>query len=235
MAGAGRLLVLDLSFDVPLAADPSVAETDGIETDTEPTDPRGAACDGYETCDTEDSTAMTTPQTDQTGSGTTPSIAHGWFSDARMAAQVAKQVYAGTFIFVRGLGWHQWTGTRWKDCGDGPPTEGMRAFVVARIKYWGGKIGADSRADGMLDNWKKLASANRITAVMKLARNLVSVEIERLDADRDLINTPGGIVDLVTGAVTEHDPSRLMTKITRGSYRPGYSHPDVDSAVSGAA
>ena len=53
------------------------------------------------------------------------------------------------------------------------------AFVVARIKYWGGRLGQDPRADGMLDNWKKLASANRITAVMKLARNLVAVEVDR--------------------------------------------------------
>jgi hypothetical protein len=49
-----------------------------------------------------------------------------------------------------------------------------------------------------------------------------------MDADLDLINTPSGAVDLQTGELHPHDPTLLMTKITSGSYRPGYTqHTDT--------
>lgn len=83
-----------------------------------------------------------------------------------------------------------------------------------------------------IEAWKKTASAARITAVLKLAGNLIEVDAAALDADDHLLNTPSGVVDLRTGELHPHDPELLMTRITRGSYRPGYTHPDVDQALT---
>lgn len=55
--------------------------------------------------------------------------------------------------------------------------------------------------------------------------------VDELDADPDLLNTPSGVVDLTTGEVTPHDPELLMTKITSGSYRPGFTHIDWAKAL----
>jgi putative DNA primase/helicase len=172
--------------------------------------------------------------------GSQKKIAHGWYSDARMAENVAREVFAGSFIYVRGIGWLRWTGKNWKECGDGPPIEAVRGHVVSRIRHWGGRIGLDIDADDRLEQWKKLASRNRIESITKLAsrnriesitklaRGLVEKDISSLDAHPDLLNTPAGIVDLPTGKVTRHDPDKLLVRITRGNYRRGYTHPDVE-------
>lgn len=41
-----------------------------------------------------------------------------------------------------------------------------------------------------------------------------------------------GVIDLRTGQVLPHDPDLLLTKIARGNYRPGYTHPDWNQALT---
>jgi putative DNA primase/helicase len=59
----------------------------------------------------------------------------------------------------------------------------------------------------------------------------VERKADELDAEPDLLNTPAGVVDLATGFLLPHDPGLFMTKITSGSYRPGYTHPDWTKAL----
>ena len=73
--------------------------------------------------------------------------------------------------------------------------------------------------------------AGRMRSVVTLARGIVERKVDELDADPDLINTPSGVVDLRTGELLPHDPALLMTKITSGSYRPGFTHPDWNKAL----
>jgi putative DNA primase/helicase len=158
------------------------------------------------------------------------------FTDAGLAEIIAAKVLRGKFVAARGIGWLQWTGTRWRECGDGPATEALRLFVMGRMRLFARKLASDPSNGDLLDAieaWKKVGSAARIAAVLKLASNLVEVEVEAdaLDADADLLNTPSGVVDLRTGELHPHDPELLMTRITRGSYRPGYTHPDVDKVL----
>jgi P4 family phage/plasmid primase-like protien len=62
----------------------------------------------------------------------------------------------------------------------------------------------------------KLGSAATITAVVKMAAadRRHAVTHAALDADPWLLNTPGGVLDLQTGAIRPHDPADLVTKIT---------------------
>ncbi|BBY54594.1 phage/plasmid primase, P4 family [Mycolicibacillus koreensis] len=162
------------------------------------------------------------------------------FTDAGLAEIAAEKVLRGKFIRARGIGWHRWTSTHWQECGDGPPTEAIRRFVMGRIRFFAKKLAADpanNDYDEAIKSWKPVASRNRITSVLALAGNMVENEPDCLDADPDLLNTPGGIVDLRTGALTPHDPAKLMTKITKGSYRLNdggtpYTHPDVEQALT---
>lgn len=156
------------------------------------------------------------------------------FTDAGLAEIIAAKVLRGKFVAAGGLGWLQWTGNRWRECGDGPATEAVRSFVMARMRFFARKLASDPSNGDLLDaieSWKKIGSAARITAVLKLAENLVEIEADALDADADLLNTPSGVVDLRTGELHPHDPDLLMTRITRGRYRPGYTHPDVDTVL----
>lgn len=54
----------------------------------------------------------------------------------------------------------------------------------------------------------------RITATLTEAEPKVSIEIDDLDNDAFLLNTPTGTVDLRTGVIKDHDPDDLCTHIT---------------------
>ena len=62
----------------------------------------------------------------------------------------------------------------------------------------------------------RMASAATISAVERLVRSdpRQSATVEEWDANVWLLNTPGGIVDLRTGARGPHDRDRRMTKVT---------------------
>lgn len=54
----------------------------------------------------------------------------------------------------------------------------------------------------------------RITATLTEAEPKVSINIDDLDKDAFLLNTPTGTVDLQTGIIRDHDPDDLCTHIT---------------------
>jgi putative DNA primase/helicase len=78
-----------------------------------------------------------------------------------------------------------------------------------------------SATKAAIDGWRHFLPAGRMRAVLSLARRIVERKAAELDRDLDLINTLSGVVDLRTGELLPSDPTLLMTKITRGSYRPG--------------
>ncbi|MDA8120760.1 MAG: phage/plasmid primase, P4 family [Gammaproteobacteria bacterium] len=71
----------------------------------------------------------------------------------------------------------------------------------------------DSQRNGLR---KRLGDARTIYNVTKLAGSDPhhAVSVKELDADPWMLNTPAGILDLRTGAVSPHDPNALHTKIT---------------------
>jgi putative DNA primase/helicase len=83
----------------------------------------------------------------------------------------------------------------------------------------------------VIKGWRSLLSASRMRAVITLARGIVECKADDLDGDPDLLNTPGGVADLQTGELRPHNPTLLITKITSGSYRPGFTHFDWDMAL----
>lgn len=70
------------------------------------------------------------------------------------------------------------------------------------------------------DSWrthrKKMLSSSGVTGVAKMACTTASVTVgaEKLDADPWVLNTPSGLVDLRSGAVTASSPDHLCTKMT---------------------
>ena len=58
-------------------------------------------------------------------------------------------------------------------------------------------------------------SSARITATLKEAKPMLSIEVSSLDADPLILNTPCGEVDLKTGTIVPHDPEHHITHMTR--------------------
>lgn len=169
-------------------------------------------------------------------SSLTPPLAdeNGQFTDAKLTDYFAERVLADEFVSAGGLGWFRWDGARWKECDEDKVLEALR--VAARDEFdkmLDAAKGNPSKL-GAADLFKKVLSAGRLSAILKLlaGHSLLRVEPDDLDSHPDLLNTPEGVVDLRTGTVTPHNPKLLLTKVSKGSYRPGYTHPDWTAALT---
>jgi putative DNA primase/helicase len=151
------------------------------------------------------------------------------FSDSHLATVVAQHVLAGHYVWCKALGWLQWTGQRWRLVTEEHVGERVRRYVLKRFHQ-----AVDARAEHespIVNGWLTMLRLARQQAVLKLARGIVEQTAEDFDAHPDLLNTPSGVVDLRTATVRPHDPKLLLTKITRGAYRPGYTHRDWELAL----
>lgn len=150
------------------------------------------------------------------------------FSEEEMALDFA-QTYSGTARHVGKWGkWMIWDGRRWR------ADETYQGFNLARktVRRFAFRANAPKEA-------KAIASAKTVAAIERLAKAdpAIAEEVEVWDADPMLLNTPGGIVDLRTGAMSDHDPDALMTKVT--AVAPGGDCPRwltfLDQAMKGDA
>lgn len=119
------------------------------------------------------------------------------------------------------LGWCFWDGAVWvKD------TEPMAMYLAMQFND---QLIADAqralqlaanddekKAAGKQMQWAKSSRmANRTINTMKFLKSmLVEADPNKFDADPWILNTPGGIVDLKTGATERHDSSYMCTKMT---------------------
>jgi P4 family phage/plasmid primase-like protien len=164
----------------------------------------------------------------------TPTLAaqvpgHVALTDTFLADRVAEQCLRGRYIWVSGMEWLRWNEQRW--------VSGDTTAIIENVRQWtmslytrAQQAGADAE---LLKLIKARQDATKIEKVVKLCRGIecIRAEAAQLDARPELLNTPHGVVNLATGDVVAHDPSLLLTKITRGSYRPDYTHDDWATAL----
>lgn len=150
------------------------------------------------------------------------------FSDARLAETLATDVLVDRFLWCATLGWLRWTGQIWTGASPEAVTEAARQYVLREFAD-----AVERGRAGAAKGWHRMLKAGRLAAVLGLAKGIVEREAHHFDTDRDLLNTPAGVVDLTTGRLMPSDPDLLMTKITRGAYRPGFTHQDWVQALAG--
>lgn len=148
-------------------------------------------------------------------------------------------IYKGQAIYTTTAGWLVWDGKRWDEddlkaaalamqLTDVMLAEALTAVRLAGDALTEAKVlqnkDAEEKAKKLVkqaESYRKHAlvsrQKNRIYAMLSLAQSLLSVSSEKLDADPYALNTPGGIVDLRTGAILPHDPNKLCTKITKNT------------------
>lgn len=127
--------------------------------------------------------------------------------DALAAAFIAQ--HAGEWRHVAAWGaWMRWTGTRWLRDDTLAVREAIRQTCRAAI-------GSETKAAEA----KRVASDRTIRAVERIAAADPAVAARSGDWDGKalLLNTPGGIIDLETGEVLEHDPACMLTQMTTAS------------------
>lgn len=137
-------------------------------------------------------------------------------SGLRSHQRIAKRfaTYAeGHALYVDGIGWHYWDGTRWARDRHGKQAH----LLLERLLHisWGEAISdKDLQADV-----KQSMSAHGSSGVLDLAsRKLFAAET---DVDPWLLNCANGTLDLRTLELRPADPADLITKRTAAAYEPG--------------
>lgn len=152
-------------------------------------------------------------------------------TDGRLVDRVNDELLAGRYVWSPGFGWLTWDGRRWRECSDETVVEAVRLWAVEFVREQAANpyIGAVRETRQLLVG---LLSKYRLTAIVGLARGLCHVDPAAFDSHPDLLNTPSGVVDLVTGQLRPHDPLLRMTRITDTAYDPAAGHPDWVTALS---
>ncbi len=150
-------------------------------------------------------------------------------TESRLAERVADDVLADGFRYVRGLGWLQYDGTVWVDCGQERVREEVRQYFKQLLKD---AIDAGATAEQQT-KFVKLQTASKIGAVAGLTKGMDSVaaRVDDFDADPWLLNCANGVVDLRTGELLEHDAGLLLRHKTSVAYRADATHEDWRTAL----
>ena len=117
--------------------------------------------------------------------------------------------------------WFFWNGKQWAP-DDMASIEWLAKTTAQSIR----REAADSDNEDLqkaMERWSKQSeNKSRIGSMLFMARSEPRIPIRPSDLDADpwLFNTDNGIVDLRTGTMGEHDPEKLITKITTVNFRP---------------
>jgi putative DNA primase/helicase len=140
---------------------------------------------------------------------------------ARFAYRMADR-YADKLLYVTGIGWHRWDGTRFVPDDRGAAT---RAVLADQRRALAESAGGDM---DLRRDVRKIESAAGVAGVLTLAAALqpLSATVSDIDADPYTLNVANGTLDLHTGNLRPHNPADRITKVCRGAYKP-----DAQSAL----
>jgi putative DNA primase/helicase len=133
----------------------------------------------------------------------------------RMAFRLAAS-HVDRLLYVNGLGWHWFDGTRWAEDDSGHAKRAVLDVLAAAL--------AESIGDKQLRaDVARCESDGGVMGVLGIASALVefAATVRDLDADPHLLNCSNGTLDLRTRQVRPHDPRDRLTKVARGAYDPG--------------
>ncbi len=113
--------------------------------------------------------------------------------------------------------WLIWNGIRWeRDPGD--RAHGLAKETVRGIYHEAAAATDEDRRKALAKHATRSEAAEKIRAMLELARSDVPIAPEYLDADPWLLNVENGIVDLRTGDLRPHRREHLMTKLAAVEY-----------------
>lgn len=137
-----------------------------------------------------------------------------------LIAYALAEDYKDKLLYVHGIGWHYWDGSRWKEDKTGRAVRAVLA--VLRKKLADSLNNPDLRQDV-----RKCESANGIEGVLKIARSLpeLAATPDQLDADPYLLNVANGTLDLHTMQLRSHDPADRITRRTAAAWNPDADGP----------
>lgn len=132
----------------------------------------------------------------------------------------------GRWLWTPGLGWMAWTGQVWETRPDVAAAEVVRRWVDGEVA--GVALGGDRKET---EAAAAMQAENRITRILRLCRGQVLADAADFDQDPDILVCGNGVVNLRTGELMEHDPARLVTRLTKVEYHTDAEHADWSQAL----
>jgi P4 family phage/plasmid primase-like protien len=132
---------------------------------------------------------------------------------------LALHAYAtGRLLFVNGV-WMCWDGRVWQ--GDDTLLHRYRIIVELghQIVLLAGQAGPDGYAE-LIRRANRLGTVQGRDACLNYAKHLFAVDVNKLDANLDWINTPDGMVNVQNGFIRPAVPEDMVTKMTAAGYDP---------------
>ncbi len=166
---------------------------------------------------------------------TAKTVRPGDYSDSGNA-EIFQALNEGQLLFTDSRGWLYWDGVRWVADDHKAMLRGLELSQVmlgeAKEAYRRALYTqADARAEGnsaavhqasavvkrqkgFQDHAQRTRSMRSIKAMVELAKHHFAIDPTRLDANPAELNTPNGIVNLVTGELRPCDRTALCSKVT---------------------
>lgn len=155
-------------------------------------------------------------------------------------AELFVRDYKTELRYSNATGWLVWNGQQWevsdlkaeqkylefikrvyelakKDVKDAYSTFGDDAMEDGEKKAKSANNEKIKAALGYYKFVNKMCDSGKISAVLKVAKSFLEIDIENLDSNPFELNTPSGIVDLKTGVVYPHRADAFCTKMTKVS------------------
>ena len=140
-------------------------------------------------------------------------------------AELFVTYYGDTIRYNEGLGWLCWNGKYW-DMSEAEVNRKYFEFAKKILTTARNEINALyknnheptkeelAKVNQFYNYALNINNGNKITAVLKIVKSLVTIDSKELDKNPFELNTPFGIVDLKTGIMRNHEPNAMCTKIT---------------------
>ncbi|WTX01145.1 phage/plasmid primase, P4 family (plasmid) [Streptomycetaceae bacterium NBC_01309] len=116
-------------------------------------------------------------------------------------------LYRTDFRYVPEVGWYQWNGHRWQ--------RDRKKTIMWAVGDFAEKLaqddpGGEYARDELVRNRRRALSSSGMRSILEVASSAPDMVLgpDELDADPYVLCTPGGIVDLRTGALEQPDPTR---------------------------
>jgi len=132
-------------------------------------------------------------------------------TDLGNAERFIEQHKGDVFYVPQWKGWNEWDGTRFRR-DDTCAVERRAQQTVKSIFTEASQVDDADIAKAVVGWALKSQHAQRIPAMLTLARSQMVVTPDKLDADPWLLNCQNGTIDLHTGAIREHRREDLLTK-----------------------
>lgn len=148
--------------------------------------------------------------------------------DSNLAEWAAEYLFGDLLCYNKAFGWMFFNGIHWAPIDEVVVIEYIRIGVESLRE----KAILSHASSSTVGTIRSLARKAKLKSAADLVKGIVFKKAELFDADKDIVVTLNGVLDLEKGELLPHSPKFLVTKVAGAKYMPKMTHPDIDMMLS---